>query len=388
MHPTIATNLMPADPLLTEQHRMMRTVAREFAENEVRPRAAAIDERDEFPRDLYRRMADLGFMSVLLPEEHGGLGADTLTFAIIMEELARVSASIANSLAVPVEQCMTLLEHGNARQREYVGPMSRGELIPAFALTEPSAGSDAASIKTTARRDGDWWVINGTKIFITNAHVADLVMVFAVTTPGAGHRGISAFVVPSGTPGMYAGAKERFLGVRGLATGEIVFEVCRVPADALLGEENQGFKLAMSNIDFSRIAMASLALGIAQACLEASVAYARERVQFGQPIWQFQGVGFMLADMSVEVDAARQLVWKACRMRDAGLRYSKEAAHAKLYASDVAMKVATDAVQIQGGYGYSLESSVQRYFRDAKLTQIYEGTNQIQRMIIARYLCR
>jgi alkylation response protein AidB-like acyl-CoA dehydrogenase len=376
------------DPILNDSQRLILDVVRTFAENEVRPRAAIIDEADEFPRDLYQKLAQLGFIGAMLPESAGGLGSDTLTFAIIMEELARASASIANALAVPVELCMALEQHGTRQQRALVGSIQSGDLIPAFALTEAEAGSDAAAIKTTARREGGGWVIDGSKIYITHARVADLVVVLAVTSPGGGHRGISAFLVPGGTPGMRAGSKDRFLGVRGLATGELVFDGCRVDEDALLGEENRGFQLAMSNIDFGRIAMASLALGIAQACLEESVAYARTRRQFGQPIWQFQGVGFMLADMSAAVDAARQLIWKACRMRDAGLPYSKEASHAKLYASDIAMKAATDAVQVFGGSGYSLDSPVQRYFRDAKLTQIYEGTNQIQRMLIARYLCR
>lgn len=376
--------------ILNDEQLMMQETARKFAEEEVKPRAAEIDESDEFPHDLYKKMAELGFLGITLPSEYGGAEADPISFSVVVEEISKASAAVGNIMCVAVEIAEFIYQFGTDEQKKkYVEKICNGELIPAFALTESTAGSDAGAIKMTAKRDGDEYVLNGQKVFITHALVCDLMIVFARTgTPEMKAKGISAFIVERNTPGLSVGKKEKVLGIKGLGTAEVIFDNVRVPASAMIGPENGAFKLAMMNIDTGRIAMSSMALGIAQAALDAAVAYAKEREQFGQPIANFQGIQFMLADMETAVEASRLLIRRAAYLKSQGLRFSKEASIAKLFTTDTAMKVATDALQIHGGYGYSMELPLQRYFRDAKLPQIYEGTNQIQRIIIARHLLK
>lgn len=374
---------------LTEEQITLQETAKQFAETIVAPRATEIDTTEEFPYDIYKQMADVGFLGLTLDEEYGGIGADALSFSLVVEELSKKSAAIGNAMCVAIEQGEFISHFGSPEQKEkYVAKIVSGEIIPAFALTESCAGSDAGALKMTAVRDGDDYILNGNKIFITMGQVCDLAIVFARTGKEAGTKGVSAFLVDKGTPGFSAGSKEHILGIKGLGTSELVFDEVRVPKTAMIGEENKGFKLAMSNIDTGRIAMASMALGIAEAALEASVSYSKQRVQFNQPISAFQGIQFMLADMATSVEASKMLIHQAAEMKDNGERFSKEASMAKLFTTDTAMKVTTDALQIYGGYGYSMEYPIQKYFRDAKLPQIFEGTNQIQRMLIARHLLK
>jgi butyryl-CoA dehydrogenase len=372
---------------LTDEQRMIRDMAREFADKEVRPRAFEIDRSDHFPIDVYRKMGDLGLLNMTLPPDYGGSGADNISQSLAIEELAKGLGSVANACLLAKLQSDFLYNFGSeAQRRRWVRRIAAGETICVIANTEPGAGSDAAAIQARAVRARDGFVINGTKAFVTAGAVSDLAVVLAKTDPAAGHRGISAFLVERDRPGYTVGKKDEFMGMRGLATSELVFEDCWVPAENLIGKEGDGFKYVMASFNNGRIVIASLALGLAQEAMEQSIRYAQERHAFGQPIASMQAVQFMLADMSVQIDAARLLIHKAAYLKDRGLPYVKEAAHAKLFASDVAQRAATDAVQIHGGYGYSKEAAVERIYRDAKLTQIYEGTNQIQRMIIARQL--
>lgn len=373
---------------LTEDQLMFQETARKFAEEVVAPRAIEIDETEEFPHDIYQKMAEVGFLGLTLGEEYGGIGVDTVSFSLVVEELSKASAAIGNAMCVAIEQAEFISHFGTQEQKEkYVPGIISGEIIPAFALTENGAGSDSGALKLSAVRDGDEYVLNGTKIFITMGQVCDVAVVFA-RTADLGTKGVSAFLVDKGTPGFSVGSKEKILGIRGLGTSELVFDEVRVPASAMVGEENKGFKLAMAGLDTGRIAMASMALGIAEAALEAAVDYSKTRVQFNQPICKFQGIQFMLADMATGVQASKLLIHDAAEKKDSGERFSQEASMAKLFTTDTAMKVATDAVQIFGGYGYSMEYPVQKYFREAKLPQIFEGTNQIQRMLIGRNLTR
>ena len=377
---------------LTEEQNLIRDMVRDFAEKEVAPSAAIRDEEERFDRDLmFGRLAELGLTGIIFPEEYGGAGADYLSYAIAVEELSRVCASTGVTLSAHTSLAANpIYLFGSRQQKEkFLTPMARGEKLGAFGLTEPSAGSDAGGTRTTAVRDGDGWILNGTKIFITNGGDAEVYVVLARTDKDAQkHHGISAFIVEKGTPGFSFGKKEKKMGIRSSPTMELVFDKCRIPADNLLGEEGHGFKIAMKTLDGGRIGIASQALGIAQGALDAAVAYARERKQFDTPIARFQGVQFQLADMATQTEAARLLVYKAAFRASAGLSYSSESAMAKLFASETAMKVTTQAVQILGGYGYTREFPVERMMRDAKITEIYEGTSEIQRLVIGTSLTR
>ncbi|MDP6785849.1 MAG: acyl-CoA dehydrogenase family protein [Rhodospirillales bacterium] len=374
------------DRFYSESQAMVGETVRKFAEDTVLPAAAAIDRDDAFPNAIYAQLAEMGLFGAGLPEEAGGSGFDTVTLAIAMEELALCSGSVGNIFAIPLEAARFLLDHGDDRHKEFISPILGGEVIPATCVTEPDFGSDVASMRTTAVLDGTDYVINGTKAWVSLGLVANLLFVFAKTDPEKGHRGISCFLVGGDNPGLARGRKEDLLGMHGLATGQLVFTDCRVPATMRIGPENDAFKMAMVNFDFGRILMSAMALGIARAAYDDALDYAKGRVQFKQPIFEFQAVQFMLADMSSDLAAARLLIHHAARLMDGGYSVVKEAAHAKLFTTDMAMKHITNAVQTHGANGYSREYRVERLFRDIKLTQIYEGTNQIQRLIIARQI--
>ena len=372
---------------LTADQRLAQEMARAFAEKEIKPRAAEIDRTDEFPRDLYRRMGDLGLLGMTVPPEHGGAGADTLTWAVVQEELARASAAVADSqLLVKLMTDMLLHNGTEAQRRAYLPALVRGEKICVIAQTEPGTGSDVAGVQTSARPAGDGWVLNGTKRFITAAHVCDVAVVVATTDQQRGREGIALFLVEFGTPGFSRGAREHLMGVRGLATGELIFEDCRVPASRLLAAPGDGFKRAMASLDTGRIGMGAEAVGIAQAAMGEAIGYARQRSAFGQPLAAFQAIQFMIADMSASIEAARLLVRKAAFLKDQGRSVTREAAEAKLFASETAARVTTDALQVHGAYGYSKEFTIERLYRDARVYQIWEGTSQIQRSVISRRL--
>ena len=377
---------------LSEEQNLIRDMVRSFAETEIAPSAAIRDEEERFDRELmFDRLAELGLTGIVFPEEYGGAGADYISYAIAVEELSRVCASTGVTLSAHLSLgANPIYLFGTEEQKQkFLVPMARGEKMGALGLTEPSAGSDAGGTKTSARRDGDEWILNGSKIFITNGGDAEVYIVLARTDKDAEkHHGMSAFIVEKGTPGFTFGKKEKKMGIRSSPTMELVFTDCRVPKDNLLGPEGSGFKVAMKTLDGGRIGIASQALGIAQGALEAAVAYAKERKQFDTPIARFQGVQFQLADMATGVEAARMLVYRAAYRASAGLTYSQEAAMAKLFASETAMKVTTQAVQILGGYGYTREFPVERMMRDAKITEIYEGTSEIQRLVIGTALTR
>lgn len=374
---------------LTDTHRMIRDLAREFAENEVKPLAAEIDRTDEFSWKLFTRMGELGLLGMTLPEEYGGSGADTVSWSLVEEELARASAAVADAQLLSKLMGDMIFRNGTeAQRRKYLPSLARGEKICAIAQTEPGAGSDVASIQTTARRERGGYVLNGTKRFITAAGVCQMAIVVATVDRAKGRRGITLFIVEEGTQGFSRGSKDSLMGVRGLATGELVFEDCWVPEENRLGPEGEGFKLAMISLDSGRIGIGSQALGLAQAAMEEAIRYAKGRVAFGQPIANFQGLQFMIADMSMEIEAARLMLRKAAFLRDQGRTFSRESAEAKLFASEVLVRVVTDALQIHGAYGYSTEFPIERIYRDAKLYQIWEGTSQIQRLVIARHLLR
>ncbi|ADU66131.1 acyl-CoA dehydrogenase domain-containing protein [Desulfurispirillum indicum S5] len=377
---------------LNEEQRLIRDTVREFATQEVAATAAQRDETETFDRELmFDRLAQLGLTGILFPETYGGAGADYLSYALTVEELSRVCASTGVTLSAHVSLGANPINlFGTPQQKErYLRPLATGEKMGAFGLTEPSAGSDAGGTRTTAVRDGESWILNGSKNFITNGGEADIYVVFARTDPQARkHHGISAFLVEKGTPGFSFGKKEVKMGIRSSPTTELVFENCHIPLENLLGSESEGFKVAMKTLDGGRIGIAAQALGIAQGALDHAVAYARERRQFDQPIGNFQAITFALADMQTRVDAARMLVYRAAVQADSGSSYSREAAMAKLFASETAMDVTTRAVQIHGGYGYTREYPVERMMRDAKITEIYEGTSEIQRLVIGTALLR
>ena len=372
---------------LGEVHRQMRDHVRRFAEERIRPVAAELDAESRFPSGIYEEMAALGLFGVTVPEELGGAGLDALGYAIVMEELSRGYASVADQCGL-VELVTTLLAtHGTeAQQARYVGPLLRGELRPAYCITEPEAGSDVAAIKATARRDGDGWILDGFKQLIHNAPVADVAFVLALTDPPEGRRGMSIFVVDCALAGVAKGPPEHKMGQRASLVGSLAFEGVALPGEALLGEEGRGFHMMMSVLDKGRIGIAALAVGIAQAGLDASIAYARERRQFDRPVADFQGIRWMLADMAKDIRAARLLVEDAARRLDLDGRATMACSMAKCFASDAAVLHTANAVQIFGGSGYIRGVEVERLYRDAKITQIYEGTNQIQRNIIAREL--
>jgi len=377
---------------LTEEQNLIRDMVRSFAETEVAPSADERDESEKFDRGLmFGRLAELGLTGIVFPEQYGGAGADYLSYAIAVEELSRVCASTGVTLSAHLSLGSNpiYLFGSEEQKKKFLTPLAQGEAMGAFGLTEPSAGSDAGGTRTTAVRDGDDWILNGSKIFITNGGEADIYVVFARTDRNAEkHRGISAFIVEKGTPGFTFGKKEKKMGIRSSPTLELVFENCRIPAENLLGEEGKGFKVAMKTLDGGRIGIASQALGIAQGALDATKKYVAEREQFNKPLTAFQGVQFQLADMATQVEAARLLVYNAAYRASAGLSYSQESAMAKLFASETAMKVTTQAVQLHGGYGYTREFPVERMMRDAKITEIYEGTSEIQRVVIGSNMMR
>ena len=376
------------DFALTEDQQIFQRMVREFATNELQPVAAQVDDEEKFPAENVRKMAELGLMGVSIAEEYGGSGGDSLHLVIATEEIARACASTSTIYLASLSlACYPIYLFGTEEQkRRFVVPLAKGHKLACFALTEPGAGSDAAAIKTAATLRNDHYVLDGTKTFITNGAEADTVVVFATVNKSLRHKGIISLIVDKGTPGFSVGKKERKLGVRGSSTAELIFESCQVPVENRLGDEGSGFKVAMGAIDASRINVAAQAVGIARAGLEASLAYARDRQQFGQAISGFQAIQWMLADMATHVDAARLLAYRAAFLKNQGLPYLKEAAMAKLFAAEVAMNVTTKAVQIHGGYGYIKDYPVERYFRDAKIMEIYEGTSEMQRMTIARQL--
>jgi butyryl-CoA dehydrogenase len=376
------------DLTLSDEQRMIQAVARDFAEKEVRPIAEAIDRDSRFPRETVKRMGELGLLGIVVSETWGGAGGDTVSYALAIEEVARICASHAVIMSVnnslygdPIQKWGT-----DEQKERFLRPFAAGTRLGCFSLTEPEAGSDATNQNVTARRDGDHYVLDGRKIFVTSGREAAAALVFAQTDRSLGHHGISAFLVEKGTPGFVVVKTEDKLGIRASDTAELLFEGCRVPVAWRLGEEGQGFRIAMQTLDAGRIGIAAQAIGIAVGAYEMSVAYAKERKSFGVPIGQHQMVQWMLADMATTIDAARLLTLRAACLKDAGAPFSTEAAMAKLFASEMAMKVTTDAVQVHGGYGFIREYQVERHFRDAKITQIYEGTSQIQKLVIARHV--
>lgn len=375
---------------LTPEHEMIRNTARDFARKEIAKVAAHHDETGEFPFDTIKKMGALGLMGLEVPEEYGGAGLDTMAYVLALEEISRVDASHGTIMSVNNSLvCHGLLKFGTEEQKQkYLVPIAGGEKIGAYSLTEPMSGSDAGTMKSRATRSGDGYAINGRKSWVTSAPVADIIVLFTMTAPEKKHKGITAFIVETDKPGFSRGKHEPKLGIRASATSEIVFEDYRCPAGDRLGEEGEGFKIAMTVLDAGRIGIASQALGIAEAAYEASVAYAKEREAFGSKIGEFQGIQFKIADMKTRIEASRLLIYSAAlakeRSKHTGERYTLEASMAKLFASETAMFCAHQAVQIHGGLGYSKELPVERYFRDAKITEIYEGTSEIQRMVIAR----
>jgi alkylation response protein AidB-like acyl-CoA dehydrogenase len=383
---------VPSGPSLelSSEHEMIRQAARDFAQNEVAPIASEYDESGEFPLETIRKMGAMGFMGIEIPEEYGGAGLDTLSYVLALEEICKADAahgtvmSVNNSLF-----CYGILRYGSEHlKQEFLKPVASGQAIGAYSLTEPMSGSDAATMRSRAVREGDEYVLNGRKSWVSSAPKADYILVFMMTDPESGHRGITAFLTKTDAPGFELGKPEPKLGIRASATSEILYQDYRCPVENRLGEEGEGFKIAMSVLDAGRIGIASQALGIAEAAYEASLQYAREREAFGQPIGKFQGISFQLADMKTRIEASRLLIYNAAlakeRSKQDGSRYTLEASMAKLYASETAMFCAHAAVQIHGGMGYSKELPIERYFRDAKITEIYEGTSEIQRLVISR----
>ena len=380
---------LPIHPL-TDEHKMLRDAARDFAQKEIAPIAAEFDESGEFPHASIKKMGGLGFMGIEIPEQYGGAGMDALAYVLALEEISKVDAShgvimsVNNSL-----YCHGILKFGTEEQKQkFLTPIASGKAIGAYSLTEPQSGSDAGTMSSRAFRDGEFFVLNGRKSWVTSGPVADYFVVFMMTDPNKRQKGVSAFLVPGNTPGLTRGKKEPKLGIRASATSELIFEDCRIPAANLLGNKGEGFKIAMTVLDAGRIGIATQALGIAEAAYEAARQYAGQREAFGQPIGQFQGTGFKLADMKTRIEASRLLIYNAAlakeKSKQTGGRYSLEASMAKLFASETAMYVTHQAVQIHGGMGYSKELPIERYFRDAKITEIYEGTSEIQRLVISR----
>jgi len=375
---------------LTEDQKMLRAMVRDFAERELEPIAAQIDEEASFPAATVKKMAELGLMGILFPEKYGGTEGGPVAFAIATEEISRVCGATGIIYGVTAGlAAKSIYRAGNEEQKHrFLAPVARGEKLSCFALTESGAGSDVAALETSASRKEGGYLLNGTKIFITNGAEADVVIVFATVDKSLKHRGITAFVVEKGTPGFSVGKLEHKLGIRASSTAELVFEDCFIPEFNRLGNEGDGFKIALNAIDSSRITIAAQALGIAQGAFDKALAYAKERQQFGQPIANFQAIQWMLADMATQLDAARLMVYRAAWLESQGQPYIKEAAMAKLFAPEAAMFITTKAIQIYGGYGYVKDYPMERYFRDAKITGIYEGTDEMQRMTIARILIK
>ncbi|PVY76242.1 putative ACYL COA DEHYDROGENASE OXIDOREDUCTASE PROTEIN [Cupriavidus taiwanensis] len=374
--------------LLTPEQEMIRDAVRQFAQEVIAPQAAQWDRDKTFPKDVHRELAGLGAYGVAVPEQYGGAGLDYLSLALILEEIAAGDGGTSTVISVnncPV--CSMLMSFASeAQKQQWLVPLARGEMLGAFCLTEPHVGSDASALRTTAVRDGDHYVLNGVKQFITSGQNADVAIVLAVTDKAAGKRGISAFIVPTSTPGYVVARLEDKLGQHSSDTAQILFEDCRVPAANLLGDEGGGYKMALSGLEGGRIGIASQSIGMARAAFEAALAYAKERESFGQPLFQHQAVQFRLAEMATRIDVARQMVWHAAALRDAGRPCLKEAAMAKLFASEMAERVCSDAIQVFGGYGYVSDFPVERIYRDVRVCQIYEGTSDIQKILIARAL--
>ncbi|MCW3489770.1 acyl-CoA dehydrogenase [Dethiobacter alkaliphilus] len=372
---------------LSPEQEMIRKMVREFAEKEVAPTAAERDEKEEFSRPIFDKMGEIGLTGLPWEEKYGGAEAGFIPYVIAVEELSRVCGSTGVTLSAHISLCSwPIWKYGNEEQKQkYLVPLAQGKALGGYGLTEPSAGTDAAGLRTTAKLDGDHYILNGTKIFITNGD-GDTFVVFAATDKSKGPKGISAFIVEKGFEGFKVGSHEKKLGIRASSTTELIFEDCKVPKENLLGKEGEGFKIAMTTLDGGRNGIAAQALGLAQGAFEAALEYSKGREQFGQPIFNFQAISFMLADMATKIEASRLLTYQAAYLEGEGLPYGKASAMAKLYASDAAMEITTDAVQIFGGYGYSREYPVERMMRDAKITQIYEGTNEVQRLVISRYI--
>lgn len=375
---------------LTSEQEALRAMVRDFAKREVAPRVRDMEEKDEFPLPLIRKMGELGLMGIAVPEQYGGAGADYLSSVIAIHELSKVSAAVGVIVSVhsSVGTNPILYDGSDEQRSRFVPRLASGEALGAFALTEPSAGSDSASIRMTAVKQGDRYILNGTKSFITNGGYADTYVTFAVTDRTKGTKGISAFIVEKGTLGLTVGKREKKLGLHGSSTTELVFDNAEVPADCLIGREGDGFRIALSHLDAGRIGIAAQALGIAEAALACSFEYAGKRHQFGKPISSHQAIAFKLADMATNVEAAKLLVYQAAALRSRGLPCGKEASMAKRFSSDTALACATEAVQIHGGYGYMRDYPAERLFRDAKVTQIYEGTNEIQRLVIFKHMLK
>ena len=383
------------DFALDKKHEMARTLFREFAQNEVKPLAQEVDETEEFPMETLKKMQKVGFMGIPVPKEYGGQGCDPLTYAMCVEELSKVCGTTGVVVSAHTSLCVDpIMTYGTEEQKQkYVRPLASGEKLGAFGLTEPGAGTDAQGVQTKAVLDGDEWVLNGSKCFITNGKVADIYIIIAVTDIVEDKKGrkkklFSAFIVEKGTPGFTFGTKEKKMGIRGSATYELIFQDCRIPKENLLGQQGKGFPIAMETLDGGRIGIAAQALGIAEGALETTIAYVKERKQFGRSIAAQQNTQFMLADMATKVEAAQLLVYKAAMAKATKKVYSTEAAMAKLYAAEVAMEVTTKAVQLHGGYGYIREYDVERMMRDAKITEIYEGTSEVQKMVISADLLK
>lgn len=373
--------------MFTEEQLMMRKMVRDFAQTEIAPKVESM-ENGEFPRDILAKMGELGLMGITTPEQYGGANMDFTSYIIAINELSKVSATIGVILSVHTSVVTNLILYfGNEEQKQkYVPKLASGQYLGAFCLTEPSAGSDAGSLKSKAVKDGNNYIINGSKVFITNGGEADVYIVFASTDPSLGSKGISAFLVEKETEGLVIGKDEHKMGLHGSRTVQLNFDNMIVPAENLLGQVGDGFKIAMANLDVGRIGIASQALGIAEAALEEAITYAQQRHQFGKPISNNQGVGFKLVDMATAVEASRLLVYRAADLRNKGLTCGKEASMAKLFASKTAVEVTTEAIQVFGGYGYTMDYPVERFFRDAKVTEIYEGTSEIQRLVISKHL--
>ncbi len=378
------------DFALTPEQELFRKSAREFALKELEPIASELDREHRVPLDILKKLGSLGYLGMTVPEEYGGIGADMLSYVLVMEELSRSCASTSTAFSVQNSLCNTLLvEFGSeAQKKKYLPDLAAGKRFGAFALTEPESGSDAAGMKTVAVATGDSFILNGTKRFITSAGFADIFLVFALTDPAAGNKGVSCFIVERGTPGFAVGKEEDKLGIRGSSTCELFFEDCRVPKENVVGELNRGFKVAMVTLDSGRIAIAAQAVGIAQAALDEAIKYSKERKAFGRPISEFQAIQFKLADMKTKVEAARLLTYKAAWKKDHKLDYIMDSSIAKLYAAEIASEVTDQALQIHGGYGYIRDYKVERLYRDARITRIYEGTSEIQKLIIARELLK
>jgi len=378
------------DFTLTSEQELIQKTAREFAKEHLAPGVIERDDKAEFPTEQIKVMGELGFMGMMVPEEWSGAGFDTLTYVIAMEEIAAVELATSTIMSVNNSLvCQLFVDYGTEDQKEkYLKPLAIGEKLGAYSLSEPESGSDASNMRTFAKKEGDHYVINGTKNWVTNGINGDIVILFCMTEKSVGYKGISAFVVEKGTLGLSTGKKENKLGIRASDTCELYFENCLIPCENMIGEEGLGFKVAMKALGGGRIGIAAQALGLARAALDASISYAKERKQFGKTIGEFGAIQNKLADMATEIDAARMLVWRAAKLKDDGKNYYRESSMAKLYASSTAMKAATECVQIHGGYGYMQEYGVERLMRDAKITQIYEGTSEIQQLVIGRDLLK